>query len=112
MSDTFLPQKFVEISGSKETGNKKSKMKMTTSGRIGTWVKARLYYGENRSKLVGFKEKKKCFAFLKAPSLDPFLQKCKHHLIKNFLMLLMLFINLEFFFILTKIDRTGKEIIQ
>jgi len=45
-------------------------MKTTTSGRIGTWVKARLHYGENRSKLVGFKEKKKCFAFLKASSLD------------------------------------------
>jgi hypothetical protein len=41
MSETFLPQKFVEISGSKKTENKKSKMKMTRSGRIGTWVKAR-----------------------------------------------------------------------
>jgi hypothetical protein len=72
-------------------------MKTTTSGRIGTWVQARLHYGKNRSKLVGFKEKKKYCAFLKAHSLDSFLQKCKHHLIKNFLMLLMLFINLEFF---------------
>jgi hypothetical protein len=41
------------------------------------YLKARLHCSENRSKLVHFKEQKKCFALLKHPSLERFSPKCR-----------------------------------
>ncbi len=43
-------------------------------------VKGCLDYGENRSKLVHFKEQKLCFESLKTPSLEQFSPLCKQAL--------------------------------
>jgi hypothetical protein len=66
---------------------------LNTSARVWhlepTWVEhiqgvhylmAHFHYGENRTKLVGFKGPKKYFPFLKLANLARFFPKCKHGL--------------------------------
>jgi hypothetical protein len=44
-------------------------------------IKLCLQYGKNHAKLVGFKEQKEYFAFLKPVNLAQYLPYCKHSFI-------------------------------